>query len=52
MSFFRLPQSPNIWSKSWADRLVSTIELLFTQVSNSVQDNAERKSEVQIWFLG
>jgi hypothetical protein len=52
MSFFRIPQSPNNWSKNWADRLVSNLELLFTQVSDSAQNNAEVKSEAQVWFLG
>ena len=52
MSFFRLPQSPSDWSKVWADRLVSSLELLLTQVSDSAQSNAETKSEAQVWFLG
>tara|TARA_R100001377_G_scaffold42903_1_gene24216 strand:- start:348 stop:506 length:159 start_codon:yes stop_codon:yes gene_type:complete len=52
MSFFRLPQSPSDWSKRWADRLVSTLELLFTQVSDSAQNSAETKADAQVWFLG
>jgi len=52
MSFFRIPQSPSNWSKGWADRLVNTLELLFTQVSDSTQNNSEVKSDAQVWFLG
>lgn len=52
MSFFRMPQSSVEWSKTWADRLVSTVELQFTQVSETTKDAAKLQSDAQVWFLG
>jgi hypothetical protein len=52
MSLFRIPQSPQEWSKGWADRLVNTLELIFSQVSDSAQENAQNTSNAQAWFLG
>jgi len=47
----RLPQAPDSWSKAWADRTFSTIELLFGQIGASSEENAKQDSERQGWFL-
>ena len=52
MSFFRIPQPSVEWSKTWADRLVSTVELYFTQVSETTKDSARSQSDSQVWILG
>jgi len=53
MSLFtaRLPQAPSNWSKAWADRSFSTIELLMSQISVSAEENSKETSERQGWFL-